>query len=492
MTNTNTSEVLPRPLGRYELLHEIAAGGMATVYLARVRGVAGFERIVAIKCCHAHLRREQEFADMFLDEARLAARIHHPNVVATLDVGETDEGALFLVMDMIDGFALSRVQKSLQHERAAIPVPIALRIMADALAGLHAAHELHDASDKPLNLVHRDISPQNILVGADGVTRITDFGVAKAEARLSVTREGHLKGKLSYMAPEQIALKPSITRQADLYAAGVVFWEMLTGQRLFDGGSDVETLNLVLRGSVRPPSEVAAGIGADLDAVIARALERDASKRFATALEFAEAIENGAVRPASPRAVGAFMMEILADGFRKRAELLRRCAEMSPLPIERPAAKSLPEREALSGDAPLIRYTTDRTLPHGPRVRRRFGPVSSALALVASVLVVTALSVAFATHRSQRAMHPLVVRPSAVVPAATRVEPPVTLQPAAIASASMTDPIVPTPAGVSETGTRAIPPEPTPEASHRHHHHANPPTAAESRRAPVRFMPHSI
>ncbi len=161
---------------------------MATVYLARARAVAGFERVVAIKVCHPHLRHEEEFSSMFLDEARLAARIHHPNVVSTLDVGEAEQ--LYLVMEYIEGDRISGLIKAAARRGERVPVPITLRVMIDVLSGLHAAHELKDHQGHPLNIVHRDVSPQNILVGVDGVTRITDFGIAKAEARLTVTREG--------------------------------------------------------------------------------------------------------------------------------------------------------------------------------------------------------------------------------------------------------------------------------------------------------------
>jgi len=168
-------------LGRYQLLHVIATGGMATVYLGRALGKAGFERVVAIKCCHPHLRDDEEFATMFMDEARLAARIHHPHVVSTLDVSE---GAyLYLVMEYIEGDRISGLIKAANKRGERVPIPIALRIMIDVLQGLHAAHEAIDEQGHPLNIVHRDISPHNILVGTDGIARVVDFGIAKAAGR---------------------------------------------------------------------------------------------------------------------------------------------------------------------------------------------------------------------------------------------------------------------------------------------------------------------
>ena len=191
-----------RKLDRYELIGEIATGGMATVYLARRSGVGGFQRFVAIKRLHPHLANEPEFVEMFLDEARLAALIHHPHVVPILEVGESDSG-YYLVMEYVEGDTLSRL---VARSMSAGQLParhVMLRVILDTLAGLHAAHELRDDRGQLLGLVHRDVSPQNVLVGVDGSARITDFGVARATARLTSTGHGKLKGKLAYMGPEQ-------------------------------------------------------------------------------------------------------------------------------------------------------------------------------------------------------------------------------------------------------------------------------------------------
>jgi hypothetical protein len=204
-------------LGRYEVITEIASGGMATVFLGRALGAAGFQRLVAIKCLHPHVAKDQEFVEMFMDEARLAARIRHPNVVATQDLENGDEG-LFLVMDFVDGDGLLGLLRGVFKERKRVPIPIALRIVLDVCAGLHAAHELTGQSGEPLRLVHRDVSPHNILVGVDGIARITDFGIARAEERLSVTRDGQIKGKIAYMAPEQTSGDPRRSPRGPLVA----------------------------------------------------------------------------------------------------------------------------------------------------------------------------------------------------------------------------------------------------------------------------------
>src|SRR4051794_2153611 len=217
---------------------------MATVFLGRILGAGGFQRFVAIKRLHPHLASEQEFVEMFLDEARLAASIHHPNVVPILEVGTSDKG-YYLVMEYIEGDTLARLLARATTMRQRIPVPIVIRITLDTLAGLHAAHELRDDADNLLNLVHRDVSPQNILVGMNGTARITDFGVARAATRLSSTRSGQLKGKLAYMAPEQ-ARGGKIDRRADVFSLGTVLWESLADKRLFKGEGEAETLNRVL------------------------------------------------------------------------------------------------------------------------------------------------------------------------------------------------------------------------------------------------------
>lgn len=297
--------------GRYETIAQIASGGMATVYLGRAVGVGGFERKVAIKVMHDHIADDPDFVAMFLDEARLAARIHHPNVVGTMDVQKTDE-AMFLVMEYIEGASLRRVLRACKKEGVELPLEIALRIMVDTLSGLHAAHQLKGHEGELLNLVHRDVSPHNILVGVDGVSRITDFGVARAEARLGSTRGGQLKGKIAYMPPEQ-GRGEEIDRRADVYAAGVVFWETLTLKRLFKAEHEGALIAMILTGCDRSPNTVNPKIPDAIDAVCMKALAVDPAQRYATTADFAEAIEAAAhesgIRLASARKVADFVDE---------------------------------------------------------------------------------------------------------------------------------------------------------------------------------------
>ena len=295
--------------GRYETVRTIAAGGMATVYLGRAVAVGGFERLVAIKVMHQHIAKDPDFQSMFLDEARLAARIRHPNVVGTIDVDKSDEG-MFLVMDFVDGPSLHNLRREFRRRKETMPLPIVLRIFIDTLTGLHAAHELTGPDDKPLNLVHRDVSPQNILVGKDGVTRITDFGVARAEARISSTRGGQLKGKLAYMPSEQVRNEP-VDRRTDVYAAGVAFWEALAGKRLFRADNEAALIHMILEGALEAPTVHNEDIPEPVERVCMKALSVERDDRFATAAEFADALEDAAheadIRVATARKVASFI-----------------------------------------------------------------------------------------------------------------------------------------------------------------------------------------
>ena len=224
-----------RVVGRYEILGEIASGGMATVHYGRLVGPVGFSRLVAIKELHPHFAKDPEFASMLVDEARLAAHIRHPNVVPTLDV-VVSAGALLLVMEYVAGASLADLGRASRKAREPIPPSIAVAVVAGVLYGLHAAHEALNERSEPLSIVHRDVSPQNIVVGSDGVPRVLDFGVAKAASRLVTTRDGKVKGKLAYMSPEQL-MNGEVDRRADVYAAAVVLWEALVGARHFEADS---------------------------------------------------------------------------------------------------------------------------------------------------------------------------------------------------------------------------------------------------------------
>ncbi|HEU4412317.1 MAG TPA: protein kinase [Polyangiaceae bacterium] len=315
---------LPR-IGRYELVGEIASGGMAVVYLARLAGVGGFRRLFALKRLHRHLARETEFVAMFLDEARLAASVHSAHVVPILEVGISEAGDHFVVMDYVEGASLASLIVTASRRQGRVPESVALRVVLDALEGLHAAHEARDERGEPLGIVHRDVSPHNLLVGVDGVARLTDFGIARAATRLSTTRDGTFKGKLSYMAPEQ-ASGENVDRRADVFAAAVVAWELLANRRLFKGTNDLHTVHLLLYAPIPPLGEARPGVPPALDEALARALDRDPAARYATAADFARAIERAAegwLPLAPPRDLAAFVESIAADELSRQRELLR-------------------------------------------------------------------------------------------------------------------------------------------------------------------------
>ncbi len=275
------SPSFPERLGRYELLLPLGTGGMATVYLARHQGVGGFERDVAVKVMHAHLRNDEESKLHLLDEARLAARIRHPNVVSMLEVGE-DELGLYLVMEYIEGDSLAGLLHVWPEMEDARRNRLLARILCDALAGLEAAHQLCGENGESLGLVHRDFSPHNIMVGIDGVARLTDFSIAKASDRAVRTRTGLVKGKIGYMSPEQ-ARGLDLDRRCDVWAAGVVLWELSAGRRPFPKGDAVSTL---LRIVTEPPprlSDIVPNAPEPLVSAIAGALEMEVEHRTATA-----------------------------------------------------------------------------------------------------------------------------------------------------------------------------------------------------------------
>ncbi|MBI4705995.1 MAG: serine/threonine protein kinase [Deltaproteobacteria bacterium] len=342
-------------LDRYQVIGEIAKGGMGSVLLARIAGAGGFQRFVAIKQLHPHLAQEQDFVEMFLDEARLAARIHHQNVVPILEIG-TAEGNYFLVMEYIEGATLARLVSDAAAREQRIPRPVLLRIASDMLSGLHAAHELADDEGRSLGLVHRDCSPQNVLVGLDGCSRLTDFGVARASARLASTREDATKGKLAYLAPEQ-AQGDQIDRRADLFAAGIIVWELCAGRRLFKSSSDARTMRKVLFEPVPRLREVVSDIERELDELCARALERDPERRFQTGAEMADALERAARAVGSDdepvatvRSVAAYLSAVLGQEVASQREAVRAWLALSASLPFGPAA-GLPS-SSLSGGTP--------------------------------------------------------------------------------------------------------------------------------------------
>jgi eukaryotic-like serine/threonine-protein kinase len=345
----------PQVIGRYALYGKLASGGMATVHLGRLIGPVGFSRTVAIKRMHAQFTENPDFVSMFIDEARLAARVRHPNVVPTVDVVAT-EGELFLVMEYVHGESLAKLLVRAGALDQRMPVPVVAAVLSGVLRGLHAAHEATNERGEPLGIVHRDVSPQNVIVGVDGVPRVLDFGVAKAAGRLHTTRDGSLKGKLAYMAPEQVRGE-SLTRRCDIYAASVVLWESLTGRRLFGGDNEAAVLQNVLAGQVEPPSAFAPEVPEALDAVVLRGLARDPAERFPTAREMAIEIEAAASVAIAP-VVSAWVEQTAAEALAKQATWIAQIESASHAPGPSPQLPSGTKAVAgAAAEAPAAAHT---------------------------------------------------------------------------------------------------------------------------------------
>jgi serine/threonine protein kinase len=293
---------------------------MASVHLGRIAGAAGFSRVVAVKRLHAHMAGEPDFVSTLIDEARLVARIHHPNVVPALDVVSAD-GELLVIMEYVEGEPLSRLIKAVMAHGGRVPLPIASAIALGTLHGLHAAHQATSDRGHPLGIVHRDVSPHNILVGVDGQARIIDFGIAKASWRLQTTHAGVVKGKASFMAPEQW-LGEAVTPRTDVYAVAVVLWEMLTGRRLFQGANSMELAASALLGATEPPSRYLGDLPPGLDAMVMAGLDPNPAARFPSALAMAKLL-SCIVPPALPADIGAWVEEVAGEALGQRRALLR-------------------------------------------------------------------------------------------------------------------------------------------------------------------------
>ncbi len=332
-------------LGRYEILLGVAQGGMARVWAAKQHGQRGFSKTVAIKTILPALASDPEFETMFLDEARVASGVHHPNVCEIYDLGE-ENGVLYLAMEWVNGDSLSRILKpgsaTPGGPKAAIRLNarVAARVIADASAGMHAAHELCDQDGNRLNVVHRDVSPQNILVSLDGNVKVTDFGVAKALGMShQATMAGQIKGKAAYMAPEQAA-GGRIDRRSDIFAMGIVLYEITTGERPFKGDNQVATLKALMEGHFDPPSALVPGYPRELETIVMRALAMDPMQRFPTADRMRVALEEWLARSGpvvTQTQVGAVVRERLGHVIDERRGRIRQMLQRSGTAGARPS-----------------------------------------------------------------------------------------------------------------------------------------------------------
>jgi serine/threonine-protein kinase len=402
---------------------------MATVHLGCLLGPAGFSKLVAIKCLHQQFALEPEFVSMFLDEARLASSIHHPNVVASLDV-VAEQGELLVVMEYVHGESLAGLLRSSRQNGDRPSAAVVVRVLCDALEGLHAAHTASLAG-KRLNIVHRDVSPQNIMVGADGNTRVLDFGIAQAALRSHVTSAGTIKGKIAYMSPEQVQSWP-VDARTDVFAAGVVLWEALTGRRLFFAPESRDAVEMLLTMPIPAPSSLASHVSAELDAVVLKALTRDVDQRFASAYDFAEALRSVAGE-GSRRDVAEWVGRVAREALEHRLELLQALeasAIHTQVAMELPVVAGTSPRTAPVPEGTHTQALTTSTsiLPHPPAS----SPPRRAPLLVAAAGVSCALFVWLLTRPTEAppvseqplAAAPLVA-PALPVPAQPTTLPPV-------------------------------------------------------------------
>lgn len=461
-----------RFLGRYELLAPIAQGGMAAVWAARLRGTRGFQKVVAIKTILPTLSDDPRFESMFLDEASLAARIRHSNVVQVLDLGE-DEGLLYQVMEWVDGQPLSALVRDAPGGRG-LPHAIAVRILIAVCEGLHAAHEMRDDAGNPVELVHRDVSPQNILVSLDGVPKVVDFGVAKATTLSSVrTAADTFKGKPAYMAPEQI-LGTDVDRRADIFALGVVLYLATTGKHPFRGETDMATLHRICESEPPdPPSKVYSGYPRALEEVVMRAIEKDASKRFPTAADMARALKVAMpdAQETGDTEVAVCVRQLNSAHLRARSEALKRAlVDADARAAKGPAIKQLspsagesaperdedtaidlasPKKQSSISDWQLSQsFAGTPATPKEGASRRTL--ISASIAGIGVVILAITL---FAVARRDSPVVSVTTALSAGVPSATVVATALTMAADALAA----DSAPPNPASMPETPPEAVP-----------------------------------
>lgn len=359
----------PRQLGSFELLARLAKGGMAEIYLARPVGATDLSGLVVVKRVLPHLAEERRFVSMFLEEARLAASLKHPNVVRVVEVG-VEAGEYFMALEYLPGPSVASISRRARRAQTPIPLPIAGEIVCQIADGLHAAHELRDAKGRLLQVVHRDVSPHNLMLGEGGVMKLLDFGIAKVRDSAVHTSTGHIKGKFPYMSPEQ-GLGEPLDRRSDLFSLGTVLYELLVARRLFQRPSDLLTLKAITEEKVPSPRSILPELPEGVERVVLRSLERHREDRFATAAEFAAALRealSGLGLESSPEGVDAWVQASCRDLVTPRATALRQLAERPPSE-EVPVLEDFVTRLSTAPDL-VTRASRRRRRQLG----RRFGP----------------------------------------------------------------------------------------------------------------------
>ncbi len=473
----------PVVVGRYVLHAAIARGGMATIHLARLLGAEGFSRMVAVKRLHPQFAEDADFLQMFLDEARIASKVHHPNVVPVLDV--VHAGAeVVLVQEYVHGVPLDRLLRAARDAHVGLPVGVVIAVVRDMLAGLFAAHEARDEMGESLSIVHRDVSPQNVIVGVDGIARLLDFGVAKATLNVHVTRAGTFKGKLAYTSPEQ--LRGSVTHATDLYAAAVVLWEALAGRRMHAGRGEAEICAAVASGVVPSLTSVLdeASVGSDrwtdlvrLEPVVTRGTALAPEDRWPTARAMGEAL-SAAVPAATPAEVSRWVKQLGRAYLEGRERLI-----VSEESTWREHASEHLDTDAApesSGPAATASHTRAEGTLRPSALPLLTAPARADRAIIAALVVVGGLLAAIVVLLVQRpvgtpataapppitapAPTPLAIAsappPSAQEPDASvaTVDPPPAPAPRAVIPARLRGPLVPPPAPSAPPPRAAVPP----------------------------------
>lgn len=392
-TRDASMEGLPCRFGKYTLIRKLATGGMAELFLAIQKSVAGFEKLVVIKRILPAMNQDRAFVDMLLHEARVAATLSHPNIVQVFDVGSVD-GTYFIAMEHVHGEDLrSIVRQMKKKDEIEFPLEHALAILIGMCAGLAYAHEKRDLDGTPLNIVHRDISPQNVVVAFTGDVKIVDFGIAKSNVeRPGQTKSGRLKGKIPYMSPEQ-ARGDAIDWRSDVFATGVMLFELTTGKRLFKAASDFETLKLICERDYPTPSQVRDGYPAELEAIVMRALERKREDRWQSAREMQAAIEEfvRAERvPVSNIALSQFMQRIFAEKLASQKEALLQGKQLADIIALEQGSESASGHGGPSHSQSLtVAGTSTRTVPDGSAGRRGRAWLAAAAAIGLAAVVGT-------------------------------------------------------------------------------------------------------
>ncbi len=390
-------------MSNYKISRRIGRGGMAEIFLAMQEGIGGFEKIVTVKRIFPHFCEDEKFVQMFLDEARLAAAIRHPNVVEILDIRQDKDG-FFIVMEYLSGETLAYMFESINERDEAMPVAMVCRIGADIAAGLHAGHSTTEVDGELQPIIHRDVTPSNVIVCFNGFIKIVDFGVAKATLGKSHSRPGSLKGKIPYLAPEQILDKPADAR-TDVFQLGVVLHEMVTGQRLFSAGTDHKAMNAVLQRRIPPPSEICPDLPEELDRVLLGALERDHSKRTQTADQLRRGLEkvlSAIGQSVTQQDVAEWMQGAFSEQRDKRLKIERECiAEMregrpsgempamvAPFAPTAPVTLDHDDSDGMAGAATVADRPSPRvSIPTREPQRRRRRPLLAGIAVAAAIAV---------------------------------------------------------------------------------------------------------